>query len=608
MERFKIVFFTAAPFILFSIFNGISAPFLMKDPLLLRNILIIFLILSTALVALQIYLKDKHFFPITITLFFIIWGILLFSIPIENHKTTLSDSILLSTIFSKPQIGLYSILFLMSVVPPLLGFGTFTYYFAKRTVPEAFHGSRLFRVVNIYITAFWAILFFLSIWAQFLPHLALQIIVPIILQLGIGAPLTRFLIPYLQGKLAYIEKGVTRDYLKTAYDAISGMPIIMNRKMAQDLHLIIQFYIFGDEIFNGYLNIDGENCTYHEGVNREADLVIKSSAKTWLKISRGEIMGNVAFLNRMYTAEGNLENLIKMQDLFETNNENAEKNIQNTIKSNRGIEKSYTKLIPGSVQRVLAICGSPRAEGVSKTEMVTKAFLEGCNNAGAEIETINLREMNINHCTGCYTCWTKTPGKCVFNDDAAKIQKKVFGADLVVYGFPLYHFGINSLMKKFIERSLPLTQPYLIHDESDGKTHHPLRDEFKRINYSVIIGVCGFPEVEHFNAASANFHSLASSGKDGFNIVSELYRPASEGLTIPFYKKETSRILNLFQKAGEQVVNQGYIDKEIAEGIARVDIEKNKFRNEANMMWDLCIREGKTLPQMQNEFSIINGK
>ncbi len=603
MKNFKAIIFTAAPFIIFSIFNSLTAPFWKDDPSFIRSVTLICTFLSIALAALQFVLKDRHFFPGTITLFFIITCAVVFSIPMDNYSNIVAGSNFLTLFLSKPQIGLYSMMFLMAVLPPILGFDTFTYYFAKRTTPEAFHASRLFRVVNLYITAFWALLFLLSIAAQFLPGLVLQIAVPMGLQFVIGAPATVFLIPYLQGRLAHVEKGVVRNYLKTAYDAVTGMTFIMNKKAATELDLVIQFIITGDENFTGYLHIKDGSCVYVDGINNNANLTITSPADIWLKISRGEIPGNEAFLKKMYTVEGDLENLIKLQDLFE--NPKAVKYAKNKQSSNmKSSVKYYKKLKPNSVKKVLAINGSPRAKGVSKTEIVMNAFLEGCRTAGAETEVVNLREKVIHHCTGCYSCWTANPGRCVIKDDARDIIEKVSNADLVVYAFPLYHFGINSLLKKFIERTLVILQPYLIRGD-DGSTSHPLREEFNKPVNAVIIGVCGFPEVSHFGAASANFHYIADSGGEHFNIIAELYRPASEGLGVPFYKNETDRVLKLYRTAGEQSVTKGEVDIEIADAIAEIGFDIEKFRNEANMTWDLCIKEKKTLPQIQSEFFII---
>jgi multimeric flavodoxin WrbA len=264
-----------------------------------------------------------------------------------------------------------------------------------------------------------------------------------------------------------------------------------------------------------------------------------------------------------------------------------------------GIDKKYVNMEPGSVNKIVALQGSPRKVGVSKTDILLQAFLQGCRDQGAETEIIYLSEKKINHCVGCFTCWTKTPGTCAFKDDVLEILLKQGEADLTVYAYPLYHFGINSLMKKYIERSLPLVEPFLIKTE-DGQTTHPMREEVK--SYAVILGVCGFPEVSHFGAASANFHYIANAGaQGGLNIVAEVYRPASEILSNPFYQDETDRVLDAAKKAGAQIVKNGTIDQDIIESIASVDLDIEALHNMANMAWNTCIQEGITMPAFQQK-------
>ena len=101
--------------------------------------------------------------------------------------------------------------------------------------------------------------------------------------------------------------------------------------------------------------------------------------------------------------------------------------------------------------KVLAINSSARKGGQSKTEWMLEYLVEGMAGAGAEVDVVNLRDKKIKYCTGCYTCWTKTPGKCIFQDDMTKeLLPLLIQADLVVYATPLYHHTINAHMKTFI--------------------------------------------------------------------------------------------------------------------------------------------------------------
>ncbi|PKN84581.1 MAG: hypothetical protein CVU51_10270 [Deltaproteobacteria bacterium HGW-Deltaproteobacteria-1] len=61
--------------------------------------------------------------------------------------------------------------------------------------------------------------------------------------------------------------------------------------------------------------------------------------------------------------------------------------------------------------KVLAINSSPRSNKESYTVMMLNCLVEGMRDAGADVEVVNLREKKIKYCIGCFTCWTKTPGK-----------------------------------------------------------------------------------------------------------------------------------------------------------------------------------------------------
>ena len=70
--------------------------------------------------------------------------------------------------------------------------------------------------------------------------------------------------------------------------------------------------------------------------------------------------------------------------------------------------------------KVLALNSSPRDEGQSKTEFLLQHLVQGMQDAGAEVEVVALRKKNVKNCIGCFTCWTKTPGVCIHQDDMTR--------------------------------------------------------------------------------------------------------------------------------------------------------------------------------------------
>lgn len=43
---------------------------------------------------------------------------------------------------------------------------------------------------------------------------------------------------------------------------------------------------------------------------------------------------------------------------------------------------------------------------------------------GAEAERFFLKDKKTHHCIGCFHCWIKTPGKCIFDDDMTELIQK----------------------------------------------------------------------------------------------------------------------------------------------------------------------------------------
>ena len=124
--------------------------------------------------------------------------------------------------------------------------------------------------------------------------------------------------------------------------------------------------------------------------------------------------------------------------------------------------------------KILAINGSPKGKR-SNTWRLTSAFLEGITiqeeNDGAqapEIETLNIGSLNIKPCLGCFSCWSKTPGKCCIHDDMQGVIDKILWADVVVWSFPLYYFGLPGQLKTLIDRQLPMSLPFMS-SRQDGK-------------------------------------------------------------------------------------------------------------------------------------------
>ena len=98
----------------------------------------------------------------------------------------------------------------------------------------------------------------------------------------------------------------------------------------------------------------------------------------------------------------------------------------------------------GKRKKILALVIGTATFGIYNT----KSFLKVCEEAKAKTEIVYFKKKHINHCNGCFSCWTKTPGKCIHKDDIEELL---------------------GIMKYFMDCMLPLNNREIIKvDEKYG--------------------------------------------------------------------------------------------------------------------------------------------
>jgi multimeric flavodoxin WrbA len=112
--------------------------------------------------------------------------------------------------------------------------------------------------------------------------------------------------------------------------------------------------------------------------------------------------------------------------------------------------------------KVLGITCSPRKGG--NTEILVKEALTGAREAGADVELLRIREMDLAPCDGCMTCHQS--GECGIKDDMQHIYEKILAADGIIIGSPVYFWSISSQAKALMDRTYALRYP-----------HHKLRNK-----------------------------------------------------------------------------------------------------------------------------------
>ena len=103
----------------------------------------------------------------------------------------------------------------------------------------------------------------------------------------------------------------------------------------------------------------------------------------------------------------------------------------------------------------------------SNSEILLKEALLYCQEAGAEVTMINLRDYNIIDCTGCTVCaHGMSQGKnlgCTLDekDDKKIIMEVMLEQDGVIFSSPTYDLMSTATMARFLQRSLSYETAFL---------------------------------------------------------------------------------------------------------------------------------------------------
>lgn len=81
--------------------------------------------------------------------------------------------------------------------------------------------------------------------------------------------------------------------------------------------------------------------------------------------------------------------------------------------------------------------------------------------AGHEVERLNLRDMEVRSCTGCWSCWWKTPGRCALVDDGDAVRRAWLRSDLLLFASPLLLGFPSALLKDAIDKLIPNALPFI---------------------------------------------------------------------------------------------------------------------------------------------------
>jgi len=488
---------------------------------------------------------------------------------------------------------------LVALIPPLINIKPFTVDISKGGFPDVIVKSDLFRKVNNIMSLLWAGLFFVAMILTVITYsdnsgmqIILSTLIPAIPLFGIGIPATKYLPEWLNQRVSS-----KRIVFSSLAEATEAMPFGLNKKLSKGIDTIVQFELTGDESGIAHLVIKNQKCEFIQEPHPNPATVIKSDSKLWLDITNNVVSGDYAFINDMYEIEGDASIMLVFADLFAPVNE-----VDAVEYIPREMNYNYKKFQPNVIKNVVVFDGGPRNAKYSKTTFMVNNFIEGVKRAGANVETFKLKNYDIKHCTGCYTCWTKTPGECIFKDDMTMLRKKYREADLVVFASPLYIFNVTGIMKDFMDRLLPVLQPYMLMDEK-GYIKHPDRFPEKGEQGFVVFSAAGFPDIDHNFDGLQAMYRMWDSHNENTHLMGEFFMTAAEIIVQSVYSQRNNNIKIACKKAGEQIVKEGKISKEYMQLVSFPGVSKERFQSQADSFWETLDGKKRYLtevPKIQN--------
>ena len=91
----------------------------------------------------------------------------------------------------------------------------------------------------------------------------------------------------------------------------------------------------------------------------------------------------------------------------------------------------------------------------------------------ADIVKAPQKEKKLIHCTGCFGCWIKTPGRCVIKDAYMTMGEELGKCEELVIVSKCTYGGFSPYVKNVLDRSIGYILPHF--EMINGEMHHGKR-------------------------------------------------------------------------------------------------------------------------------------
>ncbi len=108
---------------------------------------------------------------------------------------------------------------------------------------------------------------------------------------------------------------------------------------------------------------------------------------------------------------------------------------------------------------VIAIYGSPRRKG--NTALLLREAVQGARDAGAHVDEMVLRDLDISPCMEIYGC--RKTGRCIIQDDFQRVYDQLMASQGIMLASPIFFYTVSAHTKILMDRCQSLwVKKYLL--------------------------------------------------------------------------------------------------------------------------------------------------
>ena len=145
--------------------------------------------------------------------------------------------------------------------------------------------------------------------------------------------------------------------------------------------------------------------------------------------------------------------------------------------------------------------------------------------SGHSVTLFNLVELNLKGCSGCFSCWVKTPGECAKRDDSVQICRAAIAADLLLLASPLVMGFTTALLKSAADQMIQLIHPYFVME--GGEVHHRARYAHYP-KFGLLLGADSDSDAEDIEITTAMWARMSRDMKSRMVFTAVADRSAQE--------------------------------------------------------------------------------